>query len=185
MKPGKVVLVRAARSTVNFHVPLGTGRVKSFLSRLRECSLFISAIPSLFIPSPSLVANRPSPRCLFHVVNVLLFSFRKHYVELLVQIAPLVDLCSVWLAGTVQGLTCREHLVAQVNWGRLRWLIALFEIKTQDRRVCVTGKMFCWGRSHQQPGGRGSRSRNICEVRAMVRLVSIALGTRYRWKAPG
>lgn len=96
--------------------------------------------------------DRPPGAC-FHVVNVLLSSFRKHYVELLVQIAPLVDLCSVWLAGTVQGLTCREHLVPQVNWGRLRWLIALFEVKTRDRRVCVTGKMFCWGRSHQQPGG--------------------------------
>jgi len=38
----------------------------------------------------------------------------------------------------------------------------LFEVKTRDRRVCVTGKMFCWGRSHQQPGGRGSHSRNKC-----------------------
>lgn len=109
MKPGKVVLVGAARSTINYHVPPGAEMENSFLSLLTSAIHLQS-----FHHHPSWQTDHPPDAC-FHVVNVLLSSFLKHHVELLVQIATRVDLCSVRAAGTVEGLTCREHLVAQVN----------------------------------------------------------------------
>lgn len=78
-----------------------------------------------------------------------------------------------------------EHLVAQVNWGQLRWLIALFEVKTQDKKVGVTDQMFQKGTGHQEPGGESGESEGPQRQRmGTLRKAQIAWRPWYRWKAP-
>lgn len=58
-----------------------------------------------------------------------------------------------WLqshGGSGQGCDVRsQRLVQGVNWERLRWLIALFEVKTRDRRRLVLQRKYFVENSHR------------------------------------
>ena len=69
------------------------------------------------------------------------------------------------LQRAVAGVTCGAGIwCGGVNWGRLRWLIALFEVKTHDRVACVTAQIF-WGKNPSVAGverRRGRQQAGVC-----------------------